>query len=620
VKPFVRNTILIIISFVFVYFLSVFISKNILVKNNFNGCIDCHDEMEGFSNSHSPEAIGCEACHLGNSFTSNKDFAHKGMILIPGNLSDAERTCGATNCHPGIPQRINNSLMNTMSGAISVNRFTFDELKNPAGLFIVENLTQSNADNHFRNLCASCHLGNEKTELGPITELSRGGGCNACHLNYSDEALKQLDNYFLSKVKQQKSDGDKSSDNLPTLHPELNLNISNDHCFGCHARSGRISTNYEGWFETLLTEEEVNGDKNFRILMDGRVFQKSKDDVHHQAGMECIDCHVSREVMGDGNVYEHMEEQVWIQCEDCHSRETLSINYDELDFESKKIVDLRNLNQSNDKYLVTKKSNVPLINAFLTSSNQKYLFTKSKKKTLQLKPPASICVEGKAHARLSCNTCHTEWVSHCVGCHTEYDPKMEGYDLLDNKEITGSWEESPSNFYVDYPALGVRKDTSSKEKIETFIPGMVISIEKMKNNPNKKIFKRLFAPTFSHTINKAGRSCKSCHSNPLAIGYGKGELSYSSIGKWNFTPKFSNHKEDNLPKDAWIGFLKTRDEESTTRTNLRPFSIVEQKQILLVGACLTCHEESSNIMAKSLIDFETVLNNRSAKCKLPVWN
>ncbi len=59
--------------------------------------------------------------------------------------------------------------------------------------------------------------------------------------------------------------------------------------------------------------------------------------------MECIDCHVSQEIMGDGNSYEHMEEQVRIQCEDCHSKETNSISYDALDFESKKIVDLRNI-------------------------------------------------------------------------------------------------------------------------------------------------------------------------------------------------------------------------------------------------------------------------------------
>ncbi len=55
--------------------------------------------------------------------------------------------------------------------------------------------------------------------------------------------------------------------------------------------------------------------------MDGRVFQKTKDDVHHQAGMECIDCHVSIEIMGDGNAYQHMEEQTRVQCIDCHSKE-----------------------------------------------------------------------------------------------------------------------------------------------------------------------------------------------------------------------------------------------------------------------------------------------------------
>lgn len=610
-RPIFKNSFLILLSLVLVYFLAQFLADKVLVKSSFNGCIDCHGEMEGFSVSHHPDIIGCESCHLGNSFTSNKDFAHKGMIIIPGNLSDAERTCGAKNCHSGISQRITKSLMNTMSGVISVNRFAFDELKKPVGMFKVKDLTQSNADNHFRNLCASCHLGNEKIEFGPITELSRGGGCNACHLNYSDEASEQLIDY------QKSTDEEKI---LPKIHPQLSLNISNDHCFGCHARSGRISTNYEGWFETLLSEDEVEDNSNYRVLMDGRVFQKNKDDVHHQAGMECIDCHVSMEVMGDGNSYEHMEEQVRVQCEDCHSQETRSVSYDELDFESKKIVDLRKLRMENTKFLVTDKSNIPIINAFVNSLNEKYLVTKASKTRLRLKPPVAICVEGKAHERLSCSSCHTEWVSHCAGCHTEYDPKLEGYDLLDNKEIVGSWNETPSDFYVDYPVLGVRKKNISKEIIDTFIPGMVLTIEKMKNDPNKKIFRRLFAPTFSHTINKEGRSCESCHNNPLVIGYGKGTMSYSNNGRWNFTPQFSNHKEDNLPKDAWIGFMKTRDETSTTRTNTRPFSIEEQKRILLVGACLTCHEEKSEVMKKSLIDFEKTLINLSTKCLLPIWN
>jgi hypothetical protein len=637
VKAIYRNTLFTIIGFVAIYFAANLLSEKYFIQRSFNGCVDCHDEMTGFEESHTPDKVGCNACHLGNPNTTNKNFAHKGMILIPGNLSDASRTCGVVGCHPGIPDRMNNSLMNTMSGVISVNRFTFNELEKPEGLFHVKDLTQSDADNHNRNLCASCHLGNEKTEWGAINELSRGGGCNACHLNYSNETIEQLDFYKKTKAKSKKIKDFENPIVLPRIHPNLSLKVSNNHCFGCHSRSGRISTNYEGWFETLKNWEEVKGNKEYRLLMDGRVFQKIKEDVHNKAGMECIDCHVSMEIMGDGNLYQHMDEQLKVQCIDCHLKENRSVSYDQLDIESKKIVDLRKSQKENEKFLITEKSGIPIINTYVISSNQKYLITKKKKNILSLNPPATICVEGKAHKRLSCKSCHTEWVSHCVGCHTEFNPTEEGYDLLDNKDIVGSWIETPSDFYVDYPVLGVRKEISGKEIIDTFIPGMVITIDKMKNGSGKKIFKRLFAPTFSHTINKQGRSCKSCHNNPLAIGYGKGELVYeivnklinkpssskelglSSTGKWKFEPQFSNHKEDNLPKDAWIDFLQTRTETSTTRLNTRPFTIEEQKRILLVGACLTCHDENSRIMKISLIEFKDVLSKVTDNCVLPSY-
>lgn len=616
-KPTYKNTVLILLLFIVVYLSANYFSEKYFVHTSFNGCVDCHDNMVGFEPSHSPDIVGCNACHLGNPNTSNISLAHQTLILIPGNVSDSKRTCGVTNCHPGIPERIETSMMNTMSGVISVNRFAFEEIDNPSGFFNVKDLTHSNADNHNRNLCASCHLGNEKTEWGAISELSRGGGCNACHLNYSNEAIEQLNKYEDSKLKIKNSQkGEFAEYEFPKMHPQLSLNISNNHCFGCHSRSGRISTNYEGWFETLFTEEEINGKNNFRLLMDGRVFQKTSDDIHHQAGMECIDCHVSIELMGDGNAYQHMEEQTKVQCIDCHSNEKRSISYDDLDFESKKIVDLRNAKIEKEKFLLTKKSKIPLVNAYINSASKKYLITKSKNKKLSLNPPAKICTEGKAHSRLSCNSCHTEWVSHCAGCHTEYDPNLEGYDLLDNKDIVGSWNEIPSDFYIDYPVLGVRKENNGREVIDTFIPGMIMRIDKFKN-PREKIFKRLFAPTFSHTINKKGRSCKSCHNNPLALGYGKGKLSYSDKGKWSFAPEYSNHLEDDLPKDAWIGFLKSRNETSTTRTNTRPFTVKEQKIILLVGACLSCHEENSEVMNQSLYNFEKVLLRINNKCTLP---
>jgi hypothetical protein len=91
-------------------------------------------------------------------------------------------------------------------------------------------------------------------------------------------------------------------------------------------------------------------------------------------------------------------------------------------------------------------------------------------------------------------------------------------------------------------------------------------------------------------------------------------LTLSNSSKWIFKPYFSNHPEDKLPKDAWIDFLKTRDHTSTTRTNTRPFTVEEQQRILLVGACLTCHEEHSEVMKKSLMGFEALIDNLSTKC------
>ncbi len=634
------------------------------------GCLSCHNNVKGFESSHLPEAIGCYSCHLGNPYTLNKDYAHSDMIFIPGNLSDANNTCGTSDCHPDIVPRVDNSIMNTLSGMISVNRFVFDELKEPKGLFKAQDLNQSNADNHLRNLCASCHIGNVKTEYGPITERSRGGGCNACHLNYSTEALKQLINY--EKFVKYKT----HNINIPNIHPNLNLDISDEHCFGCHSRSGRISTNYEGWSEIFSFEDEIKSlrqinnsepnlssqktivdiNSNYRVLMDGRVFKKQPADVHHNKGMDCIDCHIAQEIMGDGNLYEHKEEQVKIQCTDCHSYQSKTISYNNLDYESRKIVDLQKSQRDNNKFLLIQEFNLPLINSYQNNKGYKYLITQIKKDSLQLKPPASICIEGKAHERLSCNSCHTQWVSYCAGCHTEYQPDGKGYDLLVNKEINGRWVETSSDFYVDYPTLGVKKEKSGKEIIDTFIPGMIITIDNMKNEKDKKIFKRLFAPTVAHTINKDGRSCKSCHNNSLAIGYGKGKLSYkifdtetnpqtklnsnydlsanenknvanhkeprrsdksNIFGKWSFKPQFAIRREDNLPKDAWIGFMQNTNENSTTRINTRPFNVDEQKRILLVGACLTCHAENSNVMQESLIDFETVLKKISKKCVLP---
>ncbi|RJP66207.1 MAG: DUF4405 domain-containing protein [Ignavibacteriales bacterium] len=589
------------------------------ILGRYEGCLNCHGNVKGFSASHDPKAIGCASCHLGNPFTLDKNNAHKGMILIPGNLETASLTCGNTNCHPQMIERVNNSLMTTMSGIISVNKFVFDESDSTDGLFNVKDIKHSAAESHLRNLCASCHLGNEKIEYGPVNELSRGGGCLACHLNYNKEAIEELES-----LKFKKSESSK----VTKFHPDVSLKITNDHCFGCHSRSGRISLNYEGWHETQLSPEEVKNKPGYRTLMDGRVFQFVEADVHHQNGMDCIDCHNSYELMGDGNLYNHKEEQIKIECIDCHRVDKpLTVSLNELDYESKKIADLRKYD--NRKFLVGKNSGLPVINSYLNEKEIPELVTKNSGFVLPLKSPRFVCVEGKAHKRLSCNTCHTSWAPQCIGCHTDYNPNSLSYDLLSNKEIKGEWNEHAGKFLAEPPALGIRiKHLPGKNKteiIDNFMPGMIISLDK--NNfgagKTKLIFKRLYAPSFSHTIVKRSRSCESCHNNPLALGYGRGKLIYEKegkFGKWKFYPEYPLSKYDGLPDDAWTGFLQEGKTGSSTRTGARPFTIEEQKKILTIGACLNCHTSESYLIKRHLTDWQNAFKRISAKCLLPKWN
>ena len=84
------------------------------------------------------------------------------MILIPGNLNDAQRSCGTIDCHPEIPLRVNTSLMSTLSGIINVNRFVFNEDQSLGEIAHVHELGQTAADNHFRDLCAACHLADSR--------------------------------------------------------------------------------------------------------------------------------------------------------------------------------------------------------------------------------------------------------------------------------------------------------------------------------------------------------------------------------------------------------------------------------------------------------------------------
>ena len=133
-----------------------------------DACLRCHSSVTGLEHGHDPAVIGCSACHGGRPGAITAVQAHKGLVRVPGNLADLPLTCASSECHAQEGKRLRSSLMTTMAGVVAVDRWVFGEARRPGGATPVTALGQSKADSHLRNLCASCHLGNPKTEWGPI--------------------------------------------------------------------------------------------------------------------------------------------------------------------------------------------------------------------------------------------------------------------------------------------------------------------------------------------------------------------------------------------------------------------------------------------------------------------
>jgi hypothetical protein len=155
--------------------------------------------------------------------------------------------------------------MTTFAGVIATNRRVFGEDPHagatPGQPPHARQLGHSAADSHLRQLCVGCHLDHAKTTWGPIDQESRGGGCNACHLKYSPEAQAALKAYVPAIP--ERSDGGAqvppppSGKPFPRVHPRLSVHANGQHCFGCHSRSSRISTSYEGWHEMRHDPDEA---------------------------------------------------------------------------------------------------------------------------------------------------------------------------------------------------------------------------------------------------------------------------------------------------------------------------------------------------------------------------
>ena len=510
-------------------------------------CLNCHVDTH-LDAAHDAKVVGCSPCHLGNALAIDKEKAHRGMVLNPGDLRVVEKTCGVEGCHPADPHKVKNSLMATNRGILSTLLYYWGERDSQNADITVEQLLKSGetslALDYFRKLCATCHLWKRKNDMpdAPAFFNEKGGGCTACH--------------SVPGKNGRKVDGD-GKEKKP--HPLIIKKIPEENCIRCHNRSGRIGISYTGIFESegYGTPYE-KGHLSSQRLPGNRFYLKIAEDIHHKKKMACIDCHTREEVMGNGTSYAHYEEQLEIGCTVCHSEKP-------------------GLTRKGNKLTNVKKEKGSYI-----------LVGRNSDKHYPLKPPGKASCRYPGHRRLTCESCHSTWVPQCYGCHAKRDKRETHLDKLTLKETRGWWEEGRSYIRYEKPMLAVWGN-----KVVIVTPGCqdVVTLIDEKGKIEGGFNRFTMAAINPHTTQTKGRDCADCHSSPKTLGLGEGTV-LKKDGKWAFIP--IDQGVDTL-NGRTVGFdnfvtIDGKALQHGSRKDLRPFNGEELHRILRVGLCLRCHK------------------------------
>jgi hypothetical protein len=577
-------------------------------KSETSTCAECHRALEEVSPAHGE----CVTCHGGNPEAREKEASHRGMYG-PRNPSDPrvwEHTCGK--CHPYQLQRLRSSLMYTNTGMIHNIQLTwegedgrlyasgrdenlFDADGEPLSLPGVTELNNL-AGELYRKFCSLCHVRIESTQAWTA---SHGSGCSACHFPYNDNATYQGSDETM------KGRWPHSATHEMAALPD------NDVCFRCHNRSGRIALSYTGLNDgnnSLVPTRD--GFLGPRIISGVRNATAIRPDIHFEKGMDCIDCHTSRDLMGDGYAYRNMYEQVEIRCEDCHGSATerprslaVTRENDEAVRESRSY---QRQVRMGDELVLTYKGR-KYSNVFVEDDKIWVIGKRSGKrhesKIITGTPEHTIV----GHERMECYSCHSHTVVQCYGCHTEYDLSEKGRDFVKGIDTPGTFSET-EDYRMLYPfplALNQRGMISPVTPgCQTFITvsdpegrtQMDGYVARYKDQNQLR-----FAPFYSHNTGKKAVGCRDCHSNPAFLGFGQHVVASGDI-----EPSMLCQNSKKRPLD---GFLILQEGEvrafsAITREESRPLNEAEVRRTWAVNLCLICHEDPKDPIYQEKLDYD----------------
>ena len=572
------------------------------------GCRSCHGEIEAVSASHT----SCISCHGGDGVTRDKRKAHA-ALYGPGNPSDWrtwDKSCGP--CHPYQLERVRSTLMYTAAGMIrniqltwegvdgksysSRGVKTFDEKGNPLELKPVAELDNLSGE-LYRKFCSRCHVGNA---IGDVYAAGHASGCAACHFPYNETSTYEGTDLTIR--------GRAPHSVSHKIEPLPGIQV----CSRCHNRSGRIALSYQGLSDGNTSLVPTKNGRPGPVMFSGlRNAVHIAPDIHFAKGMECIDCHTSRDVMGDGYAYANMYLQTEVRCEDCHGgaeppkwREISRENEDAVRESRTYKVQMR----PGMKMVLTGKGR-PFSNVFVQDGKVYVLGKKSGKLHLSkviTGTPAHTIV---GHGRLECYACHSRTVVQCYGCHTRYDKTQPGMDYIKGRETPGAFSET-EDYRMLYPfPLALNQ----KGKISPVTPGcqtfvsVVESDGTLSKNEYIARFKGKpqlrFAPFYSHNTGTRAVGCAECHANPAFLGFGQ----HVAAGA-NIDGTLICDQSEEKPLDGFVTMKngKVRAYSAITREHSRPLNGTEVKRTLAVNTCLVCHVKATDPIYRKGLDYRAL--------------
>ena len=224
--------------------------------------------------------------------------------------------------------------------------FADREIDRPFGTYTEQDLHQET----LNKLCGTCHLGTsgKNQQYGNF----RASGCTGCHMAYDWSGQSQSGDPMIPKGEPTYPDAYTHISYPERPHPPRHVirrNPTAQDCLACHTGSMRTVFQFMGIRvdenRDLTKANDIdNKNLNFRYsnLIDNdsdanaKIHGFTQDqliefedlnndgeddtpaDVHYLAGLECVDCHNSVDMHGDGKIYSRQFYQVNVRCNSCH--------------------------------------------------------------------------------------------------------------------------------------------------------------------------------------------------------------------------------------------------------------------------------------------------------------